>query len=308
MKILFMGTPNFAKGHLKALVDEGYEVVAALCQPDKPRGRKKILTMPPVKEYAISRNIPVYQPETLKNGEAESILNEFKPDIIVVVAYGKLLPKYVLDYPKYGCINVHGSLLPEYRGAAPVQRAIIDGKKKTGITVMYMDEGLDTGDMLLKEECDIAPNDDGQALFDKLEIIGGRALIKALKQIESGNATRERQNDEGSSYAEKLTSETGLIEWNKDAEAVHNLVRGTYPWPSAYSYLNGEKIKITKTSVVDLGGAPGEVICPTKKGELIIACKSGAVKVLRLQAQGGKEMDAADYMRGHEILPGTFFA
>lgn len=307
MKVLFMGTPDFAKAHLKVLVDEGYDVVAALCQPDKPRGRKKILTMPPVKEYALSRNIPVFQPETLKNGEAEGILDEFKPDIIVVVAYGKLLPKYVLDYPKYGCINVHGSLLPEYRGAAPVQRAIIDGKTKTGITVMYMDEGLDTGDMLLKEECDIAPDDDVQALFDKLEIIGGRTLITALKQIESGNVTREKQNDESSSYAEKLTAETGLIDWNNNAEAVHNLVRGTYPWPSAYSYINGEKMKITKTSVVDLSGAPGEVIRPTKKGELIIACKIGAVKVLRLQAAGGKEMEAADYMRGHEILPGTYF-
>lgn len=305
MNIVFMGTPDFAAAHLKALADAGHSVKAVLSQPDKPRGRKKVMTMPPVKACALELDIPVYQPESLKNGEVLPILEEANPDIIVVVAYGKILPKYVLDFPKYGCINVHGSLLPEYRGAAPIQRAIIDGKEKTGVTVMYMDEGLDTGDMLLKAECDIAIDDDQSTLFEKLEKIGCKALLEALEKIEDGSAEREKQCDEKSSYAHMLTSETGLIDWDNDAKTVHNLVRGTYPWPAAYTYCDGKKMKITKTEVLDLSGAPGEVLESGKKNDFVVACKSGAVRILRLQAEGGKEMDAGDYLRGHFIAPGT---
>lgn len=307
MKILFMGTPDFARAHLEALIQQGYEVSAVITQPDKPKGRKKIMTMPPVKEYALEKGIPVYQPETLKDGAIESVLNDYKPDMIIVVAYGKLLPEYVLNFPKYGCINVHGSLLPKYRGAAPVQRAIIDGESVTGVTVMHMDKGLDTGDMILKEECAVDIDDDAESLFAKLEKVGVRALMKAVREIENGTALREKQDDSMSSYAKILTSETGRIDWSMTAKGVHDLVRGTHPWPSAYAFLDGKKIKITKSSLADGCGKPGEVIASSVKQGLTVACADGALNVIRLQAEGGKEMASQDYLRGHEIKIGALF-
>ncbi len=307
MRIGFMGTPDFARAHLEALINKGHEVAFVLCRADKPVGRKKILTAPPVKECALLHNIPVYQPESLKDGAIANVLDEYKPELIVVVAYGRILPEYVLSYPKYGCINVHGSLLPRYRGASPVQSAIIDGEKETGITVMYMDKGLDTGDMILKKKCDIDIKDNQITLFEKLEKLGTEGLLEAIELIGSGKAEREKQNEEESNYASILTSKTGHIDWEKDALSVHNLVRGTYPWPAAYSYIDGAKFKITETELSGGSGKPGEVLISSPKEGLVVACKSGAIRILRLQAEGGKEMNAADYLRGHSIDEGKLF-
>lgn len=305
MKILFMGTPDFAKAHLEALLNSRHEVAAVISQPDKPKGRKKLISMPPVKECALSFDIPVYQPETLKDGGAEEILKKYNPDIIVVVAYGKILPEYILKFPRYGCINVHGSLLPAYRGAAPVQRAIIDGAKETGVTVMYMDKGLDTGDMILRKKCEIAPDDDQTTLFFKLERLGTEALLEALDKIEDGTAERIKQDDSLSSYAGMLDSETGKIDWTKDADTVHNLIRGTYPWPTAFSFLEGKKIKITKSTVCEENGKPGEVKKADKEG-ITVCCSFGAIVIKRLKMEGSKEMDASAFLLGHKIEPGTF--
>ncbi len=307
MRIGFMGTPDFARAHLEALIKAGHEVSFVLCRADKPVGRKKILTAPPVKECALSENIPVYQPESLKDGAISDVLTKYDPELIVVVAYGRILPEYVLSYPKFGCINVHGSLLPKYRGASPVQSAIIDGEKETGVTVMYMDKGLDTGDMILKKKCDIDIKDNQITLFEKLEKLGTEALIETIELISKGEAKREKQNEEESNYASILTSKTGHMDWEKDALTIHNLVRGTYPWPSAYSYFEGAKFKITETEVVKGTGKCGEVLVSDPKAGLVIACKSDALKVLRLQAEGGKEMNACDYLRGHSIEVGKTF-
>ncbi|MBQ2942866.1 MAG: methionyl-tRNA formyltransferase [Clostridia bacterium] len=307
MRIGFMGTPDFARAHLEALIEAGHEVLFVLCRADKPVGRKKILTAPPVKECALINNIPVYQPESLKDGAIQNVLDEYRPELIVVVAYGRILPEYVLNYPKYGCINVHGSLLPKYRGASPVQSAIIDGEKETGITVMYMDKGLDTGDMILKKKCDIDIKDNQLTLFSKLEKLGTEGLLETISLIEKGEAARETQNESESNYASVLTSKTGHIDWEKDALAVHNLVRGTYPWPAAYSYFEGAKYKITETELSDKSGKPGEVLTSDPKAGLIVAAGKGAVKILRLQAEGGKEMNASDYLRGHSFEIGKTF-
>lgn len=305
MNIIFMGTPDFARAHLNALIEGGHSVLAVFTQPDKPKGRKKELTMPPVKELAIEKNIPVYQPESFKDGAVKPLLEQYNPDLIVVVAYGKILPEYVLDFPRYGCINVHGSLLPKYRGAAPVQRAIIDGEAVTGVTVMHMDKGLDTGDMILKSECEIGIDDDQEILFQKLEALGCNALLRAINMLKDGTAEREKQDDAASSYAHMLTSQTGEIDWSKSAKSVHDLIRGTHPWPSAYTYFNGKKLKITKSVMSDGSGSPGEVLAASVKENLKVACGTGAVTVLRLQAEGGKEMASSDYLRGHEIKLGT---
>lgn len=306
LKILFMGTPDFARAHLEALAGSEHTVTAVISQSDKPKGRKHILSPPPVKAYAIQKNIPIYQPETLKDGAISDILDEHRPDIIVVVAYGKILPEYVLKFPKYGCINVHGSLLPKYRGASPVQTAIIDGESETGVTVMYMDKGLDTGDIILKETCPIAIDDDQTSLFSKLEKVGCHALLAALSEIGAGTAGREKQDGDRATYAHMLTAETGRIDWTRAAKAVHDLVRGTHPWPSAFAFIGGKKMKLTKTVLSDSSGEPGCVLSEDREG-LTVACGSGSVKILRLQAEGGKEMAAPDYLRGHKIEIGTKF-
>lgn len=306
MKMIFMGTPDFARKHLEALIESEHEVLACITQPDKPKGRKKILTAPSVKECALKYNIPVYQPDSLREGELKGVLEQYNPDIIVVVAYGKILPPYVLEYPKYGCINVHGSLLPKYRGASPVQSALIDGEKETGITVMYMDKGLDTGDVILKKSCPIEINDNQITLFEKLEKVGCTALLEALSLIYEEKAFRIKQNDEEASYATMLSSDTGAIDWKDSCEKVHNLVRGTYPWPCAYSFYAKKKFKITKSTIAEGSGKAGEIIESSVKEGLIIACGSGAIKVERIQFEGGKEMDSKDYLRGHEMIKGSF--
>lgn len=307
MRLLFMGTPEFARAHLEALLDAGHEVCAVVTQEDKPVGRKHVMTPPPVAQCAKEHLLPLYQMPTLKNGALLGVLEKHNPSLIVVVAYGKLLPPYVLDFPPLGCINVHGSLLPRYRGAAPVQRAIIEGETVTGVTVMYMDRALDTGDMIVKESCTIDDTDDTEALFAKLTPLGCRALLRAMEQIESGTAVREKQNDEEATYAAMLDAETGHIDWSCDSRTIHNLVRGTHPWPSAYTFYKGTKIKITQAVPEAGAGEGGKVLSSSPKDGLVVACGSGALRILRLQAFGGKEMETGDYLRGHAVPEGEYF-
>ena len=264
MRILFMGTPDFALPTLRALYEGGHEIVGAVTQPDKPKGRGHNLMPPPVKVYAMEQNIPVYQPTTLKGEEFASLLNELDPEMIVVVAFGKILPQNVLDYPKYGCVNVHGSLLPEYRGAAPMQRAIIDGKKTTGITTMLMAAGLDTGDMLLKAEVEIGENDNFENIHDRLADCGAKLLIETVNGLEKGQITPEKQDDSLSTYAAKIEKSDCLLDFSLDATTLHNLIRGLSPIPLAFTHTpDGKLLKLTETRLVDDSvehAHPGEVL------------------------------------------------
>ena len=248
MKILFMGTPDFALFSLKGLCENGYNVVGVVTQPDKPKGRGYALTPPPVKVYAMEQNIPVYQPNSLRTEEFASLLEEINPDIIAVVAYGKILPKNVLDYPKYGCVNVHGSLLPEYRGAAPMQMAIIDGKKVTGITTMFMAEGLDTGDMLLKAECEIAENDNFEIIHDRLGLLGAELLRKTIDGLEKGEITPIPQDHAKATHTSKILKEDCELDFSKDCDTVHNLIRGLSPIPLSFTHTpDGKLLKIVES-------------------------------------------------------------
>ncbi len=306
MKIVYMGTPDFAVAPLKALIDNNYEVVGVFTQPDKPVGRKAVLTPPPVKVVALENNIPVYQPNSLKNGEGTAILNELKPDVCIVVAYGKILPKDFLEYPKYGCINIHGSILPEYRGAAPIQWSVLDGKEFAGVTSMQMDVGLDTGDMLITEKVKIGENETSGELYDRLTVLGAEVLIKTLKAVEDGSLNPVKQNDEESSYASMLGKTMSPVDFTKSAQEVHNKIRGLDPWPVAQTVLDGKNLKLFKSSVRDdLGsGAVGEAV-PLKDG-LAVFCGDGkAVLIKEVQYEGKKRMNAADFLRGKPIEKGT---
>lgn len=299
LKIAFMGTPEFSVPCLQKLLDEQYDICAVFTQPDKPKGRGYTLTPPPVKELALAYNIPVYQPTTLKNGEAFEILSELQPDCIVVVAYGKILPASILHLPRFGCINVHASLLPKYRGAAPIQWSVINGEKQTGVTTMFMDEGLDTGDMLLKSETPIGPDETAGDLHDRLSILGSELLIKTLKGIEEGSIKPQKQDDSLSCYASMLNKGLSVIDWNKHAGDVHNLVRGLSPWPTACGKLNGKVLKIHKTRVVKgASGRPGEIL---SNGTFTVCCGTDAVELLEVQPEGGKRMAGTDYLRGHPV-------
>lgn len=301
MKILFMGTPDFAVGCMKALCEGGFDVAAAVSQPDRPRGRGHKLQPTPVHAYADSVGVETYQPESIKNGELEEVLDKIKPDVIVVVAYGKLLPEYVLNYPKYGCINVHASLLPKYRGAAPIQWSIINGEKVTGVTTMYMEKGLDTGDMLIKREVVIENNDTADTLHDKLMHAGAEAIKETLCAVERGEAVREKQNDGESTYAPMIDKKTALIDWKKSAEEIENLVRGMNSYPYAYTYYEG---KIMKIGVCKAGpcesGAAGEIVSVTREC-VTVRCGEGAVEIRTLQFEGKRMMSVGDYLAGNEI-------
>ena len=306
MKILFMGTPDFALFSLKAIHKSEHTVVGVVTQPDKPRGRGYTLTPPPVKVYATEQGIPVYQPNTLRGEDFETLLGEIAPDIIVVVAYGKILPKNVLDYPKYGCINVHGSLLPEYRGAAPMQRAIIDGKTETGITTMYMAEGLDTGDMLLKDIITIEENDDFEAIHDKLGACGAKLIIKTLADIECGKSTRIPQEDALATYAAKITKEDCALDFNSDAQAVHDRIRGLSPIPLSFTHTpDGKMLKVVSSEIISKEGSNkevGEVI--SLDGGICVACKNGAIRITKVLPEGKPRMSALDFIRGRKISVG----
>ncbi len=306
MNILFMGTPDFALEAIKVLDESKHNVLGAVTQPDKPKGRGHKMVAPPVKEYALEHDIPVYQPNTLKNGELKEVLDELKPDIIVVAAYGKILPNYVIDYPKYGCINIHASLLPKYRGAAPIQYSVLNGDKKTGVTIMQMDYGLDTGDMIMVKETEIGEYETSGELFDRLAVLGGEALIEVLDVIEQGRAERVKQGDDFT-YASMISKDMAKIDWNKSVNEISNLVRGMNPWPLAFTSYKGEVMKIIEARITDNNsdGQNGEVLGYQKGTGLLVKCGEGVLTVTKVQFTGGKKLPIDDYLRGHEIETGT---
>ena len=306
MKILFMGTPDFALFSLKSIACSEHTVVGVVTQPDKPRGRGYALMPPPVKVYALEKNIPVYQPDTLRSEEFLTLLSKLAPEVIVVVAYGKILPKSVLDFPKYGCINVHGSLLPEYRGAAPMQRAIIDGKEQTGITTMYMAEGLDTGDMIMKDTVDITPDDNFETVHDKLGECGAKLIVKTLDALADGNATRTPQDDALATYASKITKETCAVDFSADAKQIHDLIRGLSPIPLALTHTpDGRLLKIIQAEVVSPDGVlgrAGEII--SLEDGITVACGRGSVRLEKVLPEGKSRMNASDFVRGRKVALG----
>jgi len=304
IRTVFMGTPDFACPSLAGLIDAGCNLVGVFTQPDRPSGRGRKLTPPPVKVLAEQRQIPVFQPEKLRRPEAVEQLRNLAPDLVVVVAYGQILPKVVLDMPRFGCINVHASLLPKYRGAAPINKAIIDGETVTGVTTMYMDEGLDTGDMLIRKSLDIGPDETAGELHDRLAPLGAEAMRETLQRLCAGTLERVPQNDAESSYASMMKKEDGRIDWSRPARQVHNLVRGLDPWPSAYTTLDGLTLKIAATSVAAGTGEPGTVLQASADG-VLVACGEQALLVGRLQLPGKKRLAAADFLRGHDLPPGT---
>ena len=302
MRVVYMGTPDFAVSCLDGIVKAGHDVCAVFTQPDKPRGRKMIMTPPDVKVYALEHGLDVYQPNTLRDGKAFEIIRELDPDVIVVAAYGKILPKEIIDYPKFGCINVHGSILPKYRGAAPIQWSVINGDSETGITTMQMNEGLDTGDILLVEKTPISIEDTAASVFDRLADIGSKLIVKTLDYAQNGRLTPVKQDDSKATYAAMLDKNISEIDFSKPAIEVHNLVRGLYDWPIAHTYLNGKKLKIFKTSVSELSGKPGEVVSTSP---LTVACANGSIEILELQLEGKKRMDYKSFLLGHPIECGT---
>lgn len=297
MKIVFMGTPEFAEASLQKLLETDHQIVGVFTQPDKPKGRGYKLVAPPVKELALAHNIPVFQPQKMRDGTALEILQELQPDLIAVVAYGKILPKEILELPRYGCINVHGSLLPKYRGAGPIQWSVINGESVTGVTTMYMGEGLDTGDMILKKETPIGENETYGELHDRLKEIGAQALVETIELIEQGKAPREVQDDSLSSYAPMLDKQIARLDFTKDAQTLHNLIRGLSPWPVAHTTVNGKLLKVHRAVLADGKGQPGEVIDSKK---FIVACKEGALELLEVQLEGGKRMKGEDFLRGRK--------
>ena len=304
-----MGTPDFAVASLKRILKDGHEVCAVFTREDKPKGRGLMVFPPSVKVYAAEQKIPVYQPKNLSDSEhILKILNEKKPDVIVVVAYGRLLPRYVLDYPKYGCINVHGSLLPKYRGAAPIQRAVINGETVTGVTTMYMNEQLDAGDIILKKETEIEPSETSGDLFDRLMIIGAELLSETLTLVDSGMAPRIKQDDSGATPAPMINKEDAHIHWNKTPQEIVNLIRGTNPSPTAFFMLHDQAVKVFSAKVSgNTRYAPsGTVIEDFESDRLEIACLRGeSIYLMEIQVQGGRRMTATEYLRGHKIPAGT---
>jgi len=305
MKVVFMGTPDFAVPSLEVL-NKNHEVLCVVCQPDKPKGRGKKMVFPVVKEKAIELGIEVLQPEKINNAEFIDKLEEYDADIFVVAAYGQILNERILNMPKYGCINVHGSLLPQYRGAAPIQKSIMDGCDKTGVTIMQMEKGLDSGDMISKVECEITKNDTYATMTEKLAAAGAELLAETMKAIENGTAERVPQNHDESTYAPMISRETGHIDWNNSAEKIDCLVRGLYPQPAAYTVYGEEILKVFKVNVLDKEyGIPAGTIAETDKKGFIVQCGKGSARVAVLQAKGGKIMTADAYMRGHKIDTGV---
>lgn len=306
MRILFMGTPDFARSILEKLHNDGENIVAVVTQPDKPQGRKMILTPPPVKQYALEKNLPVYQPVTLKDGAFAEELSRIDPDLIIVAAYGKILPKYILDYPKYGCINAHGSILPRWRGAAPIQRAIMAGDTVSGVTAMYMAQGLDTGDKILTVEVPITDEDDFGTLHDKLAVAGGDAMAQTIARLRDGTITREVQNDADATYAAKIENADCVIDFTKSVTEIYNQVRGLSPVPLAVTWMpDGKRLKIiaARREIRAVTVAPGTVT-DIDHGTLDIACADGILHVTHLQPEGKGRMAAADFLRGRKLSVG----
>jgi methionyl-tRNA formyltransferase len=302
MKIVFMGTPEIATGCLQKIIDEKHEVIGVVTQPDKPQNRGKKLGMPPVKELALKHDIPVYQPVRAREESFVETLKELNPDVIVVVAFGQILPKAILDIPKLGCINVHVSLLPKYRGAAPINWAIINGETKTGVTTMYMDEGLDTGDMILKTEFNLDDEITAGELHDQMMEIGSQTLKETLDLIEKGCAPREKQNHDEFSYAPMMNKALGNIDWNKSAKEIHNLVRGVNPWPSAYTTYHDNTMKVWKTRVLSETSdkACGTILKVDKDG-MRVSTKDNVILIEELQMPGKKRVLVSEYIKGNSI-------
>lgn len=305
LRTVFMGTPDFAVPCLEKLTEIS-EVVGVVTQPDKPRGRGKKLTPSPVKAFAESHGILVLQPPKVKAEEFVAAMEELAPDLIVVVAFGQILPQRLLDVPPLGCVNVHASLLPRYRGAAPMQRCLMDGVRRTGVTTMFMDAGLDTGDMLLREELYVGADMTLAELHDALSVMGAGLLARTVGAIAEGTVTRTKQDDSLSSYAAMISKETGRIDWTRPAAELHNLVRALDSWPGAYTTLDGQTYKIWRTRAKEGAGEPGRVVGRTKDG-LIVAAGDGVLEITELQAPGKKRMSAADYLRGRAIPEGSVF-
>lgn len=323
MKIVFMGTPDFAVGALEALIEKGYEITAVVTQPDKPRGRSKELQAPPVKECALRHNIPVLQPKRIKTPEAIAELAQYEADVYIVAAFGQLLSQEILNMPKFGCVNIHASLLPKYRGASPIQQVIINGEQETGITVMQMDAGLDTGDMLYKKSVKIEADDTFETLHDKLKVLGGEAITEALPLLEAGRLIPEKQKEEDSSYFSLIDKSMGQIDFHKDAIVIDRLIRGMNPWPSAYTTYKGKQLKIWRAEPITgdtpdkaensgaalqsntglHNAAPGTVIAVTKDC-INIAAGKGSILIFELQLEGKKRMTAHDFLLGVKVQPG----
>ncbi len=318
MRIVYMGTPEFAAVALDAIVKE-HEVVAVITQPDKPQGRNRKLVPTPVKVKAQAYDIPVYQPVKIREEESVQMIRDYNPDVIVVAAYGQILPESILNIPKYGCINIHASLLPKYRGAAPIERAIIDGEVMTGVTTMYMEKGLDTGDMIEKAEVPITGEDTGASLHDKLAEAGAALILTTLAKLEAGTVTRTKQDDAQSCYAAMLTKELGRMDFTRPAMELERLIRGLNPWPCAYTTIDGKNVKLYKAEVINFDAqmrqtlqekseqiltfTPGEIVEVTKK-YFVIACGEGALRVRNLQPEGKKAMDTSAYLNGNPLKPG----
>jgi len=300
MKIIFMGTPDFAAASLEALIDSRHEIQAVVTQPDKPKGRKGELTPSPVKVVAEEKGIKVYQPLKVRDEEFVKTLRAYNPDVMVVVAFGQIIPLSILKMPKFGCVNIHGSLLPKYRGAAPIQWAVLDGEKETGITTILMDEGIDTGDILLKKTIKIDTDETSGSLFDKLMALGAETILETLDELEKGNLTPIKQGESPTAYAKMLTKAMGLIDFTRSAKELDCFVRGMDPWPSAYTLLAGKTLKLWKVRAVDGSGKAGSVIGIDKES-FIIACGEGAIEVLEVQLEGKKRMSAGDFLKGSTL-------
>lgn len=304
MRIVFMGTPDYAAVTLQKLIDENYDIAAVFSQPDKPVGRKQILTPPATKVVALQKNIPVYQPKSMRDGEAYSILSEINPDVIVVVAYGKILPKEILNLPKHGCINGHASLLPKLRGASPIQWAIVTGEEKTGISTMLMDEGMDTGDILEVVETGIGCDETAEELFGRLAVMSADLMVSTLKKVQEGTLNPLKQNENEATYAPIIKKEMAHLDFTKTADEICNAVRGFYSWPCAYCFINGKRIKIIKAQKSSLTASEcGIVICSDDK--LIISCQDASVELVTVQPEGSKVMSAQVMLNGYKIAKGT---
>ena len=305
MKIVFMGTPDFAAGALKSLIEAGHEITAVVTQPDKAKGRSQELLPPPVKVVALEHGIPVLQPVRIKRPEEVEKLKQYPADIYVVAAFGQLLSQEILDIPEFGCLNIHASLLPKYRGASPIQHVIIDGEEKTGITIMQMDAGLDTGDMLYQKEIVISPKDTYASLHDKLMVLGGEAIVEALPLLEQGKLVPRKQEDALSCYAHLIDKTMGELDFTKSAEILDRLIRGLNPWPSAYTTYHGKQLKVWEAEPVKSpkAGTPGEILA-VEKDAVLVAAVSGALRITSLQLSGKKRMSAHDFLLGVRMIPG----
>ena len=305
MKIVFMGTPDFAVGALEAIIQAGHEITCVVTQPDKPKGRSKEMQFPPVKECALKHNLPVFQPVKIKTPEAIETLKTYAADIYVVAAFGQILSQEILDMPKYGCVNIHASLLPKYRGSAPIQWAIIDGEKETGVTIQQMNAGIDTGDILCTSVIPIAAKETGASLFDKLSSVGAELIVEALKQIEAGTLIPKPQDDSKATHAKMLTKALGEIDWTQSAVVIERLIRGLNAWPSAYTILRGKTLKIWEADVIDSiqEQIPGTVVSVTKDA-IVVQTGEGALQLSNIQLEGKKRMTVKDFLLGYKVEVG----